>query len=184
MTYPHLIMRAFELASRWHLGQTRKHPSEQIPYIAHPAGVGLLLSRAGADDETVAAGILHDVIEDCGVTKEELAVATSPRVAELVSWVSEPPKSIDWPERKRAYREQLAAAPQEALLIAAADHVHNLQSILTTVQTSEDVWSQFHVKKDAKIAHELAVYEIIAAKVRSPLVALYASALKEVEQLP
>lgn len=184
MTYPQLLTRALELAARWHEGQVRKHPSEQTPYIAHPASVGLLLMRAGADDETIAAGFLHDVIEDCGVTKDEIAVSMTPRVAALVGWVTELPKKTPWTERKLAYREHLRGAPPEALMIAAADHIHNLHSILETVQTSEDVWSLFHADKQTKIAHEREVYEIIRSRLSSPLVDLFASVLTEIEQLP
>lgn len=184
MIFPHLPMRALELAARWHQGQMRKHPSEQIPYIAHPAGVGMLLMAAGADDETIAAGILHDVIEDCGISKDELAVATTEQVADLVSWVTEQSKSLPWAERKRAYRERLADAPISALKIAAADHIHNLQSLLNAAQTSEDVWAMFHSDRVGKLANERAVYEVIAERLDSPLVGLYQALLEEVDLLP
>jgi len=177
-------MRALELAAQWHQGQMRKHPSEQIPYIAHPAGVGMLLMAAGAESDTIAAGILHDVIEDCGITKEELSAATTNHVAEMVAWVTEPPKEMPWDDRKRVYRERLAEAPLAALEIAAADHIHNLQSILSAAQTSEEVWAMFHADKEAKLEHERAVYEVIAERLDSPLVGLYRQVLREVSLLP
>ena len=181
--YSPLVMRALELAAEWHLGQFRKHPSEQIPYIAHPAGVGMLLQKAGCDDETVAAGILHDAIEDCGVTEEELAVAMTPRVAELVAWVSEPPKTVPWAERKAAYREKLAKAPAEALRIAAADHAYNLRGILTIAETSVDVWKLFNADREQKIANEQEVLRIVS-RTASPLVDAFADALRDVMALP
>lgn len=181
--YPHLVVRALELAALWHHGQWRKHPAEQIPYVSHPAAVGYLLLRAGEDEETVAAGVLHDVIEDCGVSKEELAAATTPRVADLVAAVSEP-KELPYEERKTVYRNVLAAAPREALAIAAADHVHNLHSVLRAAQTSEDVWGMFSADRDVKMAHERKTHELIAERLDGPLVDAYTAALRDVERLP
>jgi len=182
--YPRVVMRSLELAARWHKGQTRKHPSEEIPYIAHPAGVGMLLMRAGFDDEIIAAGILHDVVEDCGVTLEDLASAMTPRIAELVSWVTEPSKSVPWSERKRVYRERLAMAPHGALAIATADHLHNMESLISSVQTSGDVWTLFHIDKQTKMVHERQVFNIVHSGLgASPLVDLLGVVLDKIEQL-
>lgn len=181
--YPKLAIRAFELAAQWHEGQWRKHPHQQIPYIAHPAAVALLLQKVHADEETIAAGILHDVIEDCGVTAEELAGATTPRVAELIGYVSEI-KGPPWEERKRLYRQHLESAPIEALQICCADHIHNLFSMIDAAATSEDIWSLFHASQEEKIVHERAVLEIVRARLSSPLVELFAQAVDEVVHLP
>jgi (p)ppGpp synthase/HD superfamily hydrolase len=182
--YSPLIIRALELAAQWHIGQFRKHPSEQIPYIAHPTGVGFMLQKAGCDDETIAAGILHDVIEDCGVTQEEVAVAMNPRVAELVAWVSEPLKPASWEERKAAYREKMLHAPIEALNIAAADHAYNLRGMLTIAGTSDDMWRMFNADRVKRIAHEQEVLRIIASRTASPAVEAFAEALHDVMKLP
>jgi len=183
--YPELVMRSFELAARWHEGQKRKHPFELIPYIAHPAGVGFLLQKAGYGDEVVAAGILHDVIEDCGVTEEGLAKATNARVAKLVSEVSEP-EIEDWRQKKIAFIEKLSQASDEALAIKAADHLHNLQSILAAARASSStVWGLFGPGRDPKLAYEQSIVDLVAGRLKSsPLVEAHSAALEEVRGLP
>jgi len=183
--YPDLVMRSFELAARWHEGQKRKHPFELIPYIAHPAGVGFLLQKAGYGDEVVAAGILHDVIEDCGVTEEGLAKATNPTVARLVQEVSEPDID-DWRQKKIAFIEKLSRASDEALAIKAADHLHNLQSILGASRaSSSSIWGLFGADRESKLAYEQSILDLVAGRLEpSPLVEAHGSALRAVRELP
>src|ERR1700748_2497543 len=80
-----LVCEAAELAARRHNGMARKGRGNE-PYINHLAEVANLLATAtsGADAELVAAGWLHDTIEDTGTTREELAQKFSERVASLV----------------------------------------------------------------------------------------------------
>ncbi len=170
------MVRAMDLAARWHDGQFRKHPIERTPYVAHPASVGLVLLHLGYDEEVVAAGILHDVIEDCDVTFDDVAAATSFRVAELVDWVSER-KDLAWPQRKELYCQRLEQAPEGALAICAADHVYNLRSIVDALQTHRDAWSWFNAPREAKIAHEQVVLEILKSRLDSPLISWYEEAL-------
>ena len=71
-----------------HEGQTRKGSS--TPYIVHPLHVATMLARAGADEETIQAGVLHDVVEDCeGWTLERLEDEFGPRVREIVAHLTE-----------------------------------------------------------------------------------------------
>lgn len=174
-----------ELAARWHEGQKRKHPFELIPYIAHPAGVGLLLQKAGYAEEVVAAGILHDVIEDCGVSEKELAKATNPRVARLVEEVSEPDIG-DWRQKKIAFVEKLSRASDDALAIKAADHLHNLQSILGAARASSSaVWGLFGADRESKLAYEQSILDLAAGRLgESPLLAAQRLALEGVRRLP
>jgi (p)ppGpp synthase/HD superfamily hydrolase len=168
--YSPLIVRALELAAIWHVGQVRKNPMKQIPYIAHPAAVGFLLQKAGCDDETIAAGILHDVVEDCGIPLEQVATETTPRVADLVRAVTEEPKEMDWEQRKAAYRDVLSRAPLEALAIAAADHISNNWSIVEMAASHPDVWSIFYASKQQRVNHEAEVLAIIEERLSGPLV--------------
>jgi (p)ppGpp synthase/HD superfamily hydrolase len=183
--YPELVMRSLELAARWHEGQKRKHPFELIPYIAHPAGVGFLLQKAGYSDEIVAAGILHDVIEDCGVTEEDLVKTMNSRIAKLVQEVSEP-DIHDWRQKKIAFIEKLSRATDEALAIKAADHLHNLQSILSAARASSStIWNLFGADRDSKLAYEQSIVDLVANRLKpSPLVEAHRAALEEVRKLP
>jgi (p)ppGpp synthase/HD superfamily hydrolase len=164
-----LVRRALEFASVKHQGQFRKHPTQKIPYISHPVSVGLMLARAGYDDEVVAAGVLHDVVEDCGVKLEELNDIFGPRVARLVDQVSEPSKELSWETRKGAYRKKLETADKEALAIAAADHLHNLESLADTYAVDPSVTKFFKVTMDKKMEHERLCSKIIGQRLDDSL---------------
>ena len=93
----YLVLDAMRLAERAHRTREqgphhRKAPEgeDRPAYFIHLAEVGWMLQEAGMDAETVAAGYLHDVIEDCGYSQERLAQEIgNPWVAEIVKWVSE-----------------------------------------------------------------------------------------------
>lgn len=170
--YPAIVIRAMEAATAWHEGQWRKDPAKKIPYISHPVGVGYLLMLAGFGEEVVAAGVLHDVIEDCGVTERELAHEFNPRIAKMVSEVSES-KKYSWDKRKKMYRERLKTASRGALAIACADHIHNLRSLVKSLKVDKNIWRMFHATREEKIHNEREVLKIIAKRLRSPLVAEY-----------
>lgn len=113
----------------------RKAPpgADRPAYFIHLAEVGWLLQDAGLDPETVAAGYLHDIIEDCDYTEGQLAREIgSARVAELVSWVSEIKRDpqtgapLGWDVRIEAYLERIKAAPPEAVALSCADKIANM----------------------------------------------------------
>ena len=79
------IRKGYHFAEKCHLGQFRKSGE---PYIIHPLNTAIILTTVYADKETIIAGLLHDVIEDCGVTKEEIESQFGPVVAKLVYGVS------------------------------------------------------------------------------------------------
>lgn len=79
------VVRAYEFAERAHEGQYRRTGD---PYITHPVAVANILTDMHMDHQSLMAAMLHDVIEDTGVTKDQLAELFSPDVAELVDGVS------------------------------------------------------------------------------------------------
>ena len=121
-----LVSEAAELAARRHNGTARKGRGSE-PYINHLAEVANLLSTAtdGADAELVAAGWLHDTIEDTETTREELALKFSERVASLVAECTDD-MSLPKTERRRL---QVVHAPKKspgAKLIKIADKISNI----------------------------------------------------------
>jgi (p)ppGpp synthase/HD superfamily hydrolase len=121
-----LVSEAAELAARRHNGMARKGRGNE-PYINHLTEVANLLSTAtdGADAELVAAGWLHDAIEDTGTTREELAQKFSERVASLVVECTD---DMGLPKAERR-RLQVVNAPHKspgAKLIKIADKISNI----------------------------------------------------------
>jgi (p)ppGpp synthase/HD superfamily hydrolase len=128
MNHTPQIKKAIQFAARKHHGQLRRE-AEALPYITHLFSVALLVAEGGGDDDTVTASLLHDTIEDTSTTREEIVREFNERVASLVEAVSEPQK-LGWKERKEAYLRQLREAPIEAVLIALADKIDNIESTL------------------------------------------------------
>lgn len=118
---------AVSYAERQHAGQRRR--CDGAPFIVHPLEVADLLRSAGADDELVAAGVLHDVIEKCAVTAAELNERFGARVTYLVSAVSENPLIDNYAARKAALREQAGRSGPDALTLFAADKVSKAREL-------------------------------------------------------
>lgn len=138
-----IIEKAINFAAKAHVGQTRK--STDIPYISHPFAVGMILQESKCSDEVIAAGILHDTLEDTSVTVEELSEHFGEEITKLVEAASEPSKSWPWKERKRHTIHALQNASLEEIQIIVADKLHNLRSIRVDIELQgESVWDRFN----------------------------------------
>lgn len=129
------VLVAMRLAERVHREHDhfRKAPcgEDRPAYFLHLTEVAWMLKDAGMSDDIVAAGFLHDVIEDCGYTREQLARELGNEyIADLVEWVSEPEKGNGWETRNRAYLERMQHAPPEARALSCADKTSNLNDML------------------------------------------------------
>ena len=136
MNHTPQIKKAIQFAARKHHGHMRME-TEPLPYVTHLFSVALLVAEDGADDDVVAAALLHDTIEDTGTTREEIAENFNERVATLVESVSEmreEGKIIDWKERKTKYLVNLEKASNDAVLISLADKIDNIESKLESFE--------------------------------------------------
>lgn len=123
-----MIFDALEFATRAHRGQYRK--GSRIPYIVHPLSVARILIELNCADEVVAAGLLHDTVEDTGVSLEEIHERFGGRVAALVRGASEPDKSEQWEKRKQHTLDSLNATEDvELLLLSCADKLDNIRAL-------------------------------------------------------
>jgi (p)ppGpp synthase/HD superfamily hydrolase len=153
MTKPFLSDRleeALRFAAECHDGQLRR--GSGTPYFEHVAAVALILDRAGFDEDTVIAGLLHDIIEDTSATAEAVANRFGLAIAETVRQCSE--VKVDdagnkrpWIDRKREHLAALGQAPLAARAVVLADKLHNLLSILLDLRLGCDVWSRFHAER-------------------------------------
>ena len=122
-----LTRDALAFAADQHAGQTRA--DDGVPFVTHPVEVACLLHEAGYSDEVVAAGVLHEVLEDTDVERPELASRFGERVAALVAAVSDDPSIEDEAQRKAALRDQVASSSEEAGVIFAADKVSKAREL-------------------------------------------------------
>lgn len=142
-----LIEKAIIVASKAHDGQYRKLTN--IPYITHPLGVGLILMNINARMELVAAGILHDTVEDTELTLKDIKDGFGDEVAELVDGCSEPDKSLSWEARKEHTISFLRAASDDIRTVVCADKLHNIRSIIHDYdKQGEQVWDRFNRGKE------------------------------------
>lgn len=162
--YSDRINHAFAFAAKHHDRQVRK--GTRLPYLTHPANVAVILTRYGQDEETIIAGILHDVIEDCvrdGYTRDMLEQRIGdkfgPDVLDTVlavthRQVDEEGVELSSEERKDDYLARLAGASEQARWVCAADKIHNGSSILADLQRTLDpdtVWSRFNVGRSGTV---------------------------------
>lgn len=137
-----MIDRAIRFAVRAHGSQKRK--GSDTPYIVHPFGVAMMLARAGCTPAVITAGLLHDTIEDCGVTAAQLEKEFGPEVAAIVVGCSEPHRGHSWEDRKEHTLTYLRSAPMEIKLVACADKLHNVRTMREDQGAlGEALWGRF-----------------------------------------
>jgi (p)ppGpp synthase/HD superfamily hydrolase len=174
--YSDRINHAFAFAAKHHDQQVRK--GTRLPYLTHPANVAIILTRYGCSEDTVVAGILHDVIEDCvrgGWTREMLeerigrkfgAVVLETVLAVTHRKVDDDGMELSAEERKSDYLERLPQASESARWVCAADKVHNAQSILSDLRRTafpETVWARFNVGREGTVRWYARVAETLRA---------------------
>ena len=175
-----LVLESMRLAERAHRPQRRKAPEGQDrpAYFLHLAEVAWMLQDARMNREVVAAGYLHDMIEDCGYTQEQLAEETGdPRVAELVQWVSEPEKDKSWEERNGVYLERMREAPMEVLALSCADKTSNLRDMLRLIERGYELDSFLSVGKEKQVAKFEGLDELYRELVPERIYGRYSTAL-------
>ncbi|BAZ46021.1 (p)ppGpp synthetase I, SpoT/RelA [Chondrocystis sp. NIES-4102] len=126
-----LICRAFNFAYQLHEGQYRKSGE---PYIAHPIAVASLLRDLGGDSVTIAAGFLHDVVEDTDVTPEEIEAMFGEQVRQLVEGVTKLSKfnfSSTTERQAENFRRMFLAMATDirVIVVKLADRLHNMRTL-------------------------------------------------------
>ena len=125
------IKRAFFYAEQARYGQARRTGE---PYVTHPLAVATVLARMHMDHESIMAALLHDVIEDTGVTKEDIRTQFGEEVADLVDGVSKLTQvDFDSAEQKQAENFQKMALAMardiRVILVKLADRLHNMRTL-------------------------------------------------------
>jgi (p)ppGpp synthase/HD superfamily hydrolase len=143
-----VIFKAIEFSTKAHAGQYRK--GTKIPYITHLLNVAKILIEHECPEPVIAAGILHDTIEDTRVTVDDIREAFGNEVADLVNAVSEPNKSDHtWENRKAHTIKHLKSALPEVLIISLADKLDNIKAIREDYERIGDkLWKRFNRSKE------------------------------------
>ena len=159
-----LIRRAANYAAEHHAGQFRRSGE---PYIIHLTNVAYLLATLKVGPKTIAAGFLHDVIEDCGVTHDELAQEFDDEIADLVEAVTKVGtlkyKGKDDPEYQAANHRKIFIAMAKdvrVILIKLCDRLHNMRTLQYQPEASQKRIAAETLDVYAPIAHRLGISSI------------------------
>jgi GTP pyrophosphokinase len=154
-----LVERAFAFSESAHQGQFRKSGE---PYITHPLAVASILSQWRLDAQGLAAALLHDVMEDSGVTKTEIESSFGKPVADMVDGVSKLDQ-IEFQSREDAqaesFRKMLLAMAQDVrvILIKLADRLHNMRTLDAMAPTHRERIARETLDIYAPIANRLGL---------------------------
>lgn len=178
---------ALAFAARTHRDQVRK--GSDIPYIAHVVHVSILLLRHGFGEDLAIAGLLHDVVEDCGVALDTIAEAFGAEVARLVEAVSEQKTAagveLPWEQRKATKLAHLRAGGPDVAALKAADAIHNARSIVADFeQIGPAVWNRFKRGAEPTLGYYRAILDAVRLALGDhPIVTELAAAVEDVAAL-
>ena len=144
-----LVSEAIVFAVKAHDGMRRR--KSDAPYVLHPMEVAAIIGTMTDNQEVIAAGVLHDVVEDAGITLDEIGEKFGPRVKELVSAETEnkreelPPEET-WRIRKQESLEVLKNTDDiEVLMLWIGDKLSNIRAVYQSwKQEGDAVWKKFH----------------------------------------
>jgi GTP pyrophosphokinase len=157
-----LLRRAFDAAERAHDGQTRRSGEE---FIHHPLGVARICAELHLDEQTIAAALLHDVVEDTESDLEEVRSEFGPELAQLVEGVTKLTR-ISFQSREQAeaenYRKMIVAMAQDVrvILIKLADRLHNMRTIEYQTRQKQAQKARETLEVYAPLAHRLGIHAL------------------------
>lgn len=167
---------AFDYACKVHGDQTRKAAPYPVPYVTHVMAVAARVMEAGGNEEVAIAAFLHDTAEDQGGMSRlsDIELLFGQRVANIVLECSDDVPELGMVKRPWRIRkdEHLAHMPElspEALLIIAADKLHNCRSTLSAIRTQGDeAYKAFRAGKEGTIWYDQSVTAVLVDLVQIP----------------
>jgi (p)ppGpp synthase/HD superfamily hydrolase len=154
-----IIEKAASFAADKHKNQTRKEGG--LLYISHLVSVALILQKYNFSEQIIAAGLLHDTLEDTETTEQEILENFEQEVLDMILQVTND-KDLDWKSKKQKYVDTVRTANPGAQAIALADKMHNMKSLLNNLEElgPEKVWAFFNASPADKLWFEEACLEM------------------------
>ncbi len=154
-----MIRQAYRFADEAHLGQMRKNGD---PYITHPIAVAQQCTEWKLDAQALCAALMHDVLEDCGVSKADMAERFGPQITDLVDGLTKLDK-LEFHSREQnqaeSFRKMLLAMARDVrvILIKLADRTHNMRTMGDMPRSKWERISRETLDVYAPIAHRLGL---------------------------
>lgn len=193
MMYTLNIEKAIKFAAKTHNHyQEQKRKGKRIPYISHPLTAGIILALAGASEDVIVAGILHDTIEDSidekKVTGTMIEERFGGKVRELVESVTEMDKSLPWAERKAIALSHIEHFSEDSVLVKSADVLSNGRELVDDHgRHGDEVFSRFVASMEDTLANYTRIIEALLTRFpASPLaedLRILAKALDDIPRL-
>ncbi|HWE69801.1 MAG TPA: bifunctional (p)ppGpp synthetase/guanosine-3',5'-bis(diphosphate) 3'-pyrophosphohydrolase [Acidimicrobiales bacterium] len=180
-----MIVRAAETATAAHAGQLRRSGEA---YVTHPIAVAGIVAELGLDAQTVAAALLHDAVEDTGVTGESIERDYGPAVAGIVDGVTKLDRlQFDSKEAQQAatVRKMLVAMANDwrVLIIKLADRLHNMRTLSVMPEWKQRRTAQETMDIYAPLAHRLGIQEMKWQLEDLAFATLHPKRFAEIEQM-
>jgi GTP pyrophosphokinase len=157
-----LVRRAFAFAAAAHKGQQRRSGE---PFITHPLGVATILAELRLDEQTIAAALLHDVVEDTPTELSAVSDEFGEEIAQLVDGVTKLTR-VQFQSREQAeaenYRKMVVAmaGDKRVILVKLADRLHNLRTIEYLGKQKQVQKAKEALEVYAPLAHRLGIHKI------------------------
>lgn len=183
------FVEAVDYARQQHKDQVRK--GMRVPYITHLLGVAGLVLEYGGDEEQAIAGLLHDVIEDCGSKHEavirkrfgdrvvNIVLACTDGTEESKASATTPEAKLEnWRYRKLAYLGHLRSEAADALLVSCCDKLHNARAVVADLENptvGRAVFDRFTGRRDGTLRYYYSIAGIFTRRKVSAASALEAA---------
>jgi (p)ppGpp synthase/HD superfamily hydrolase len=173
----HRFIRALDYARQAHGEQRRK--GSEVTYLAHLLGVAALVLEHGGNEDQAIAGLLHDVVEDCGREHERriredfgpvvvaIVMDCTDGAAEDKAAMADWQRLLDWQRRKLAYLAHLDTASDATLLVSGCDKLHNARAIvgdLDDPKVGTAVFKRFKGGRDGTLAYYHSLSEVFTKR--------------------
>ena len=156
------IKRGYYYADKCHMGQFRKSGE---PYIIHPLNTAIILTTVYADADTIVAGLLHDTIEDCGITQDDIEIEFGEVVGKLVYGVSKLGRINFSTENEYLidyYKKIIVGMSEDVrvIIVKLADRLHNMRTLSALPVEKQKKIAKETLEIFAPIAHHLGIHKI------------------------
>lgn len=172
------IQKAITKSAVLHKDQVRKE--KDAPFVIHPYSVAIILSGYTNDEDTIVAGLLHDVLEDVpGYYESDMIRDFGEKVTEIVKGVTEEKDPNDstkneketWLYRKNKYLDRLRKDSKESLMVSAADKIHNLSSTINAYkERGEDAFRNFNSTIEERLWFNGEVLNVLKERLDNKIV--------------
>lgn len=173
--------RALSIAASSHKDQKRKHDGS--PYIVHPVMVAYILEQHGFSEIVVAAGLVHDVLEDSDISEQELRKELGSEIVDIVTAVSENTE-LPWEDRKEQYVSDVVSSGESVWAVSVADKIHNASNLTAHYKiVGPAIWDNFNRGKDKKIWFEELLFTELEKVWQHELLNKYKKLIEEMKNL-